>query len=34
MSKQYEPQVLRKLQLAQCIILEDFIKICQENNLD
>lgn len=34
MSKQYEPQVLRKLQLAQCLIMEDFIKICEENNLD
>lgn len=34
MSKQYEPEVLRKLQLAQCRILEDYIKICQENNLD
>ncbi|MBE6809616.1 MAG: LicD family protein [Ruminococcaceae bacterium] len=34
MSKQYDPKVLRKLQLAQCIIMEDFIKICEENNLD
>lgn len=34
MTKQYEPAVLRKLQLAQCLIMEDFIKICDENNLD
>lgn len=34
MSKQYDPKVLRKLQLAQCVIMEDFIKICEENNLD
>lgn len=33
MSKQYDQKVLRKLQLAQCIILEDFIKICDEHNL-
>lgn len=31
---QYKPETLRKLQLAQCKILEDFIKICLENNLD
>lgn len=34
MPQQYEPKTLRKLQLAQCKILEDFIKICDENELD
>ena len=34
MSKQYDPKVLRKLQLAQCVILEDFMKICEEHNLN
>ena len=29
----YDPAVLRKLQLAQCTILEDFIKICEDNDL-
>ncbi len=33
MSGQYEEKTLRKLQLAQCIILEDFMKICEENDL-
>lgn len=33
MNKQYEPKILRKLQLAQCRILEDFIGICKENEL-
>lgn len=31
--REYEPKVLRKLQLAQCKILEDFIKICEDNEL-
>ncbi len=34
MGNQYDPKVLRKLQLAQCIILKDFMKICEENKLD
>ena len=34
MSKQYDPAVLRKLQMAQCLIMEDFIKICKDNNLN
>ena len=34
MSREYEPKTLRKLQLAQCLILEDFMKICEENNLE
>ncbi len=34
MNDQYEPKILRKLQLAQCKIFEDFIKICEDNNLD
>lgn len=34
MSDQYEPEVLRKLQIVQCMIMEDYIKICEENNLD
>lgn len=34
MSKQYEPEILRKLQLAQCIIMEDFMKICEDNQLN
>ena len=33
MGKQYEPEVLSKLQAIQCMILKDFIKVCQENNL-
>ena len=31
---QYDPKVLRKLQLAELTIFEDFIKICEENNID
>lgn len=34
MSREYEPKTLRKLQLAQCVIFEDFMKICEENNLN
>lgn len=34
MNEQYEPKTLRKLQLAQCKILEDFIKICDDNGLN
>lgn len=31
--KQYEPETLRRLQLCELEILQDFIKICDENNL-
>lgn len=34
MNDQYDPKVLRKLQLAQCKVFEDFIKICEDNNLE
>lgn len=32
-NEQYDPEVLRKLQLAQCVIFEDFIKICEKHDL-
>lgn len=32
-SKSYEPQILKKLQLCELEILNDFIKVCEENNL-
>lgn len=31
---QYDPEVLRKLQLCELEILQDFIKICEENNIN
>ena len=30
---QYDPEVLRRLQLCELDILKDFVKICEENNL-
>ncbi len=30
---QYDPEVLRKLQLCELEILKDFVRICEENNL-
>lgn len=33
MTRQLEQSILRKLQLAECRVLEDFIKICSENNI-
>ncbi len=33
MNDQYDAHTLRKLQLAQCCILEDFIRICDENDI-
>ncbi|MBR5473409.1 MAG: LicD family protein [Clostridia bacterium] len=33
MSGQYEPEVLKKLQLCELEILKDFITVCKENNL-
>ena len=32
-NKQYEPKILRKLQLSELSVFKDFIKICEENNL-
>ncbi|MBQ6885587.1 MAG: LicD family protein [Clostridia bacterium] len=33
MAGQYDPEILRKLQLCELEILNDFIKVCEENNL-
>lgn len=33
LASSYEPHVLRKLQLCELEILNDFIKVCEENNL-
>ena len=32
-NEQYDPKVLRKLQLAELEVFKDFIKICDENGL-
>ena len=32
-NKQYDPKILRKLQLSELSVFKDFIKICEENNL-
>lgn len=34
MTREYDPLELRKLQLAQCKVLEDFIEICEKNHLE
>ena len=31
-NKQYDPKILRKLQLSELSVFKDFIKICEENN--
>ena len=33
MSKMYDPEILRRLQLCELSILKDFIKVCEENGL-
>ena len=32
-NKQYDPKILRKLQLSELSVFKDFIKICEENSI-